>query len=107
MNPNRIFIGPPPSEPHPIIPTRLDDPRVQEHLSNLQMIFSMIHPEAQFKPLETIEPVAGVCLRVYLADEEVDVPKEVDEYLFQLLDREGLFVYLNLLPLRWAPLEAA
>ena len=107
MNPDRVFVGPPPPEPHPVMPTHLDNPRLQEHLGNLRVLFRMVHPEAQFKPLETIEPVDGVCLQVYLADEEADVPKEIDEYLYQLLDREGLFAYLSLLPLRWAPSEAA
>ena len=107
MTPDRVFAGPPPPEPHPVMPTRLDDPRLQEHLSNLRTLFRTVHPEAQFKSLETIEPVDGVCLQVYLSDGEVGVPKEVDEYLYQLLDREGLFVYLNLLPLRWASPEAA
>ena len=102
-----IFDGPLPPEPHPIVPTYLDDPQVQEHLANLQELFRRAYPEAQFKAYETEEPVQGVLLTVYLPSEDSAIPDDVEDYLFHLLDRQGLFVYLSKHTLQEAVAQAA
>ncbi len=102
-----VFPAPPPPEPHAIVPTHLDDPRVQEHVANLQTIIRRAFPEVQFAVYEASEPVPGVWLDAYIADDDADLPGIARDYELEVLDREGLSLFIGTLPLRSAPPEAA
>ncbi len=86
-----IYNDPPPPEPHPIVVTRLDNPRVQEHLTWLKTLIRRSHPNARFNAYEAIEPAEGVYLEVYLSDYQAEVPEAVRDHQYEALDREGVF----------------
>ena len=102
-----IYNDPPPPEPHPIVITHLDSPRVQEHLAWLKTLIRQAHPDARFNAYEATEPAEGVYLEVYLSDNQVELPESVRDHQYEALDREGLSLYLVRQPLRAAPPEAA
>ena len=102
-----VFPGPPPPEPHEIVPTHLSDPRVQEHVANLRTIIRRAFPEVQFSVYEASEPALGVWLDAYVADNDADLPRLVQEYELEVLLREGLSLFAGTLPLRALPSEAA
>ena len=102
-----VFPGPPPPEPHEIVPTHLSDPRVQEHVANLRTIISGAFPEVQFSVYEASEPALGVWLDAYIADNDAELPKLARDYELEVLDREGLSLFIGTLPLRSLPSEAA
>lgn len=102
-----VFPGPPPPEPHELVPTHLSDPRVQEHVANLQTIIRRAFPEVQFSVCEASEPALGVWLDTYIADNDADLPKIVRDYELEVLDREGLSLFVATLPLRSLSSEAA
>ena len=102
-----VFPGPPPPEPHAIVPTHLSDPRVQEHVANLRTIIRRAFPEVQFSVYEASEPALGVWLDAYIADNDADLPRLAREYELEVLLREGLSLFTGTLPLRSLPSEAA
>ncbi len=102
-----VFPGPPPPEPHEIVPTHLSDPRVQEHVANLRTIIRRAFPEVQFSVYEASEPALGVWLNAYVADNDADLPRLAQEYELEVLLREGLSLFAGTLPLRSLPSEAA
>ena len=102
-----VFPGPPPPEPHEIVPTHLSDPRVQEHVANLRTIIRRAFPEVQFSVYEASEPALGVWLDAYIADNDAELPKLARDYELEVLDREGLSLFIGTLPLRSLPSEAA
>ena len=102
-----VFPGPPPPEPHEIVPTHLSDPRVQEHVANLRTIIRRAFPEVKFSVYEASEPALGVWLDAYIADDEADLPTLARDYELEVLDREGLSLFVETLPLRPLPSEAA
>lgn len=102
-----VFPGPPPPEPHEIVPTHLSDPRVQEHVANLRTIIRGAFPEAQFSVYEASEPALGVWLDAYIADNDAELPKLARDYELEVLDREGLSLFIGTLPLRSLASEAA
>lgn len=95
-----------PTEPHPIMPAHLHNPRVQQHLTEFKALIRHCYPEARFTIFEGEDPV-GVYLRVYLADDEVDIPSSVWDHLLDILEREGLAFYIVTSPLQRVPPEAA
>ncbi len=102
-----VFPGPPPPEPHELVPTHLSDPRVQEHVANLRTIIRRAFPEVQFSVYEASEPALGVWLDAYIADNDAELPKLARDYELEVLDREGLSLFIGTLPLRSLPSEAA
>ena len=102
-----VFPSPPPPEPHAIVPTHLADPRVQEHIANLQTIICRAFPEAQFAVYEAPEPAPGVYLDTYLADDDADLPGVARDYELEVLLREGLSLFVGTLPIHSLPSEAA
>ena len=102
-----VFPGPPPPEPHTIVPTHLSDPRVQQHVANLRTIIRRAFPEVQFSVYEASEPALGVWLDAYIADDDADLPTLARNYELEVLDREGLSLFVGTLPLRSLPSEAA
>ena len=102
-----VFPGPPAPEPHAIVPTHLSDPRVQEHVANLRTIIRRAFPEVQFSVYEASEPALGVWLDAYIADNDAELPTLARDYELEVLDREGLSLFIGTLPLRSLPSAAA